>query len=195
MNVLRLAFARGVSLVQHRPHAGRSLAPTPRPRSLVCLAASEQVQPKLTSAEKRALRTKSQQQNDSLVVVNCGAKGLTEPFLESLYDALRRNQLVKVRMGCSRQEKKDKEAEIEQRLDCVLVHSIGSTSIFYRQKGLSKPKGLAGTAGDTGRGEEHADDVGSGRDGGGDGKKRGKVDGDRIGGKGVAERPEFKVIS
>ena len=189
MNVLRLACTRGVSLVQHRQHAVLALVPA-RPRTLVCFAASQQTQPKLTSAEKRALRTKSQQQNDSLVVVNCGAKGLTEPFLESLYDALRRNQLVKVRMGCSRQEKKDKEMEIEQRLDCVLVHSIGSTSIFFRQKGLSKPRGLVGTVVLDGNHEIHNGDVDHGHD---TGKKGGNRDLGRIG-KLADEPPEFKVI-
>jgi RNA-binding protein YhbY len=163
----------------------------PQARSLVCVAASQQTQPKLTSAEKKALRTKSQRQNDSLVVVNCGANGLSQPFLEGLYDALRRNQMVKVRMGCSRQEKKDKEAEIEQRLDCVLIHSIGSTSIFFRQKGLSKPRGLSFTGGVVG-------DIG-------DEQYRDVTDADRIPGKKgrgekdvaaavAAERPEFKIL-
>jgi RNA-binding protein YhbY len=196
MNTFRLACTRGASLIEHRAmqhgaHAVRPFRPlvAARPRPLVCLAASQktqQTQPKLTGAEKSALRTKSQQQNDSLVVVNCGAKGLSEPFLESLYDALQRNQLVKVRMGCSRQEKKDKEMDIAQRLDCVLIHSIGSTSIFFRQKGLSKPPGLAGSGGIEQEGSS-----------GEDGTARKKSREDRIGEAkaAAAARPEeFKVV-
>ena len=201
MNTLRLACTRGASLVQlgvmqRGAHAGGQPCPpfralvAARPRSLVCVAASQktqqtqQTQPKLTSAEKNALRTKSQQKNDSLVVVNCGAKGLSEPFLESLYDALQRNQLVKVRMGCSRQEKKDKEVDIARRLDCVLIHSIGSTSIFFRQKGLSKPPGLAGSV-SIGEDGSNVADVAT----------RKKSDGDRIReSKAVDGRPEFKVV-
>ncbi len=203
MNTFRLACTRGASLVQrgavqHGAHAVRrpfrSLVAA-RPRSLVCLASSQktqqtqQAQPKLTGAERSALRTKSQREKESLVVVNCGAKGLSEPFLESLYDALQRNQLVKVRMGCSRQEKKDKEADIARRLDCVLVHSIGSTSVFFRQKGLSRPPGLAGNGG---FGEEGGD--------GGDGEgvsTRKKSREARIGEAkaAAAARPEeFKVV-
>lgn len=202
MNTLRLACTRGVSLVQrgtmqragmqHGAHAVPrrfGLLVAARPRSLVCLASSpktQQTQPKLTGAEKSALRTKSQREKESLVVVNCGAKGLSESFLESLYDALQRNQLVKVRMGCSRQEKKDKEEDIARRLDCVLIHSIGSTSVFFRQKGLSRPPGLARNGHDVEGGVE-GEDVSA----------RKKSREDRIGEAkaAAAARPEeFKVV-
>ena len=195
MNGLRLACTRGMVLGQARTQWATGPSSTvhravrfARLERLV-VAASQQTQPKLTSAEKKALRTKSQQQNDSLVVVNCGAAGLSQPFLEGLYDALRRNQMVKVRMGCSRQEKKDKEVEIASRLDCVCIHSIGSTSIFFRQKGLPAPIGLK-------TGHEHD---GEDRDGHGAGNvgREGRMgvasaqakDGEPAG------RPEFTVIS
>ena len=159
---------------------------------LVCSAASQQTQPKLSSADKKALRTKSQQQNDSLVVVQCGAAGLSQKFLEGLYEALRRNQLVKVRMGCSRQEKKDKEAEIVTRLDCVLIHSIGSTSIFFRQKGLSAPKGLRGSGAEGGSEETE----GEGRqDTAQRQQSKGSASKAEREGEGDSDRPEFRVVS
>lgn len=100
---------------------------------------SSQRQPTLSNAEKKSLRQKAQRMHENLVTVNAGDKGLTVHFLSGLHDALKANQLVKVRMGCSRQEKKDKTEELERLLDCVCVHSIGSVVILYRQKGLSKP--------------------------------------------------------
>lgn len=115
-------------------------------RLVVCAGreVSNQRQPVLSNAEKKVLRQKAQRMQDSLVTVNAGDKGLTVNFLSGLFDALKANQLVKVRMGCSRQEKKDKVGEIERILDCVCVHSIGSVVILFRQKGLSMPGELEG---------------------------------------------------
>jgi len=104
---------------------------------------SNQRQPLLSNAEKKVLRQKAQRMQDTLVTVNAGDKGLTVNFLSGLFDALKANQLVKVRMGCSRQEKKTKTEELERILDCVCVHSIGSVVILFRQKGLSMPQELA----------------------------------------------------
>jgi RNA-binding protein YhbY len=164
---------------------GRQVFKLSSPRIFTCQAASKsnihQCQPKLSSSEKKALRTKSQRLNDSLVVVQCGAAGLSTPFLEGLYDALRRNQLVKVRMGCSRDEKKQKTAAIEENLDCVCVHSIGSVAIFYRQKGLPAPRSL------TTKENIHEPDATVGKD---SGKHGVEVIGDET----RAPPAEFKVV-
>ncbi|KAI8110588.1 hypothetical protein M9435_002262 [Picochlorum sp. BPE23] len=116
-------------------------------RSLVVAAASKtkhsnvdkKYQPELSASEKKGLRTKSQQLAKQLVTVNLGAKGLTLPFYTGLFAALQSNQLVKVRMGCTREEKRQLTEEICDMLDCACVHSIGTTIVLYRSKGLPKP--------------------------------------------------------
>lgn len=116
-------------------------------RSLIVVAASKtkhinvdkKYQPELSASEKKGLRTKSQQLAKQLVTVNLGAKGLTLPFYTGLFAALQSNQLVKVRMGCTREEKRQLTEEICDMLDCACVHSIGTTIVLYRSKGLPKP--------------------------------------------------------
>lgn len=99
-------------------------------------------QRELSSSEKKALRTKSQQLAQSLVTVNCGANGASVAFLSGLFSALQANTMVKVRLGCSRGAKEELTREICSALDCVCIHSIGSVVTLYRQKGLPKPPGL-----------------------------------------------------
>jgi len=99
-------------------------------------------QRELSSSEKKALRTKSQQLAQSLVTVNCGANGASVAFLSGLFSALHANTMVKVRLGCSRGAKEELTKEICSALDCVCIHSIGSVITLYRQKGLPKPPGL-----------------------------------------------------
>lgn len=159
----------------------RQYASIPWNRLVVCAAreVSNQRQPVLSNAEKKVLRQKAHRMQDSLVTVNAGDKGLTVNFLTGLFDALKANQLVKVRMGCSRQEKKDKVGEIERILDCVCVHSIGSVVILFRQKGLSIPGELEALLG---RDDVSNVDVG----------KQGKKDDAVL--KSITIPDEFKVI-
>lgn len=133
-----------------------------RRRSWVVSASREvsnQRQPKLSNAEKKVLRQKAQRMQDGLVTVNAGDKGLTVNFLSGLFDALKANQLVKVRMGCSREEKKGKTEELENMLDCVCVHSIGSVVILFRQKGLSMPDALVALLREGGDEEKEEENV------------------------------------
>lgn len=128
-------------------HVGGRIQPAFPARSLVVVAAAskknvnldKKYQPTLSASEKKNLRTKSQQLAKQLVTVNLGAKGLTLPFFSGLYTSLLSNQLVKVRMGCTREEKQELTEHICDILDCACVHSIGTTVVLYRAKGLPKP--------------------------------------------------------
>lgn len=87
----------------------------------------------LTSAEKKILRSRAQRLP---AVLQVGAKGVTEPFLQEMEIALERDRLVKLRFNMEREAHRQAIGAIEEQTGAVCVGAVGRTAAFYR-----KPKG------------------------------------------------------
>ena len=67
-------------------------------------------------------------------VVWLGQKGLTEPVLAEIDQALTAHELVKVKLaGADREERQAWAGEIADRLDAELVKLIGGMATFFRR--------------------------------------------------------------
>jgi RNA-binding protein len=65
-------------------------------------------------------------------VVIIGAKGVTEQLLGSVDLALKDHELIKVKFGEFKEDKKEISAEIAKSTKSELVGIIGNIAIFYR---------------------------------------------------------------
>ncbi|KAI3427170.1 hypothetical protein D9Q98_007107 [Chlorella vulgaris] len=118
----------------------------PQRRTAVLVAASATRNPSggyqqpLSNSERKSKRGEAQRLGRELVTVNLGKNGLTPAFLDGFRTALTSNELIKVRVG-SCDESVDEVAEALTAVgDCVLVHKIGFTLTFFREKGLPPPR-------------------------------------------------------
>ncbi|MBT7875745.1 MAG: YhbY family RNA-binding protein [Verrucomicrobia bacterium] len=85
----------------------------------------------LTSAQRRKLKAIAQRLDASIKI---GKNGLTDGFLKELDDALKRNELVKVRFVEFKEEKKELAPKIAEQTQSRLVTRVGHVAVYYREK-------------------------------------------------------------
>ncbi|MDB4642321.1 YhbY family RNA-binding protein [Verrucomicrobia bacterium] len=85
----------------------------------------------LTSARRRKLKAIAQRLDASIKI---GKNGLTDGFLKELDDALKRNELVKVRFVEFKEEKKELAPKIAEQTQSHLVTMVGHVAVYYREK-------------------------------------------------------------
>src|SRR6185436_16221905 len=85
----------------------------------------------LTSKERAALRAEAHHLN---VMVHIGQHGVTDALLQSIDDALRTHELVKVALAKNDNVKtKDASRTLAEKLRAEVVQSIGRTCTLYRE--------------------------------------------------------------
>lgn len=86
----------------------------------------------LTGAQKSRLRSLGQKLEPAFKV---GKRGLNAGFYRHLQEALKRDELVKVRfLDADRDERAAMCATIADEGRCVCVGAVGSTALFFRQQ-------------------------------------------------------------
>ena len=85
----------------------------------------------LTSAQTRKLKAIAQRLDASIKV---GKNGLTDGFLKEVDDALKRDELVKVRFVEFKEEKKELAPKIAEQTQSHLVTRVGHVAVYYREK-------------------------------------------------------------
>jgi RNA-binding protein len=94
----------------------------------------------LTSKERAELRAEA---HHLTAIVHVGQQGLTPTLLQSLDDALRTRELVKVQLGRSVDVRpKDAASELAAATGADIVQTIGKTTTLYRENpDLPRKKG------------------------------------------------------
>ena len=90
----------------------------------------------LSASQKRYLRSFA---HDLKPVILVGQKGITPALLAELDGALAHHELVKVKLGDDRDERKAHIAELGEGAKAEIVQSIGRVACFYRRN-EDKPK-------------------------------------------------------
>jgi RNA-binding protein len=85
----------------------------------------------LTNAEKRDLKARAQRLEP---IVKLGHGGMSEAFLRSLDDALKRHGLVKMKFSDFKEEKKVLAPQIAEHTGSALVMQVGNVAVYYRPK-------------------------------------------------------------
>jgi RNA-binding protein len=85
---------------------------------------------KLKGSQKKYLRAQAHHLKPLVMI---GAKGVTKQLIGSLDNALNDHELIKVKFGEFKQEKKEISAEIAGATQSDLIVLIGNIAIFYRQ--------------------------------------------------------------
>ncbi|HAO66270.1 MAG TPA: hypothetical protein DCR17_06260 [Verrucomicrobiales bacterium] len=85
----------------------------------------------LTSAQTRKLKAIAQRLDASIKI---GKNGLTDGFLKEVDDALKRDELVKVRFVEFKEEKKELAPKIAEQTQSHLVTRVGHVAVYYREK-------------------------------------------------------------
>jgi RNA-binding protein len=96
----------------------------------------------LTSKERAELRAEA---HHLTALVHVGHQGLTDTLMQTLDDALRTHELVKVALAKTTDVKpKDAAHEIAEKLGADVVQTIGRTCTLYRENpDLKRKKGAA----------------------------------------------------
>ena len=84
----------------------------------------------LTSAQTRKLKAIAQRLDASIKI---GKNGLTDGFLKEVDDALKRDELVKVRFVEFKEEKKELAPKIAEQTQSHLVTRVGHVAVYYRE--------------------------------------------------------------
>lgn len=85
----------------------------------------------LTSKERAALRKQS---HGLPATVHIGKQGLTPPVLQSLDDALRTHEIVKIQLGKSADfDAKEAARELAEAVGADIVQVIGKTVTLFRE--------------------------------------------------------------
>lgn len=85
----------------------------------------------LSNAKIRALKARAQRMK---ATVKLGKEGLTEAFLSGLDNALKHQELVKVKFEFHKEEKKDLAPQMAERTGSHLVMRVGNVVVLYREK-------------------------------------------------------------
>lgn len=85
---------------------------------------------KLKGSQRKYLRSQAHHLKPLVII---GAKGLTSHFIGSVDLALKDHELIKVKFGEFKEEKKAISEEIAQTTKSELVGLIGNIAILYRQ--------------------------------------------------------------
>ena len=84
----------------------------------------------LTNPQKRKLKALAQRLEPMLKV---GKQGLSEAFLQSVNDALAHHELVKIKFGEFKEEKKQLAPQLAEKTASYLVMLVGNVVVLYRQ--------------------------------------------------------------
>lgn len=91
----------------------------------------------LTNAQTRTFKAQAQRLKATLEV---GKEGLSPKFLAALDDALKRLELVKVKFGQFKEQKKELAPQLAEKSGSHLVTRVGNVVVLYRPKPV-KPTG------------------------------------------------------
>src|SRR5258708_7079817 len=83
----------------------------------------------LTNAQIRALKAKGQRMKAALKV---GKEGLSPQFLAALDEALKHNELVKVKFDDFKEQKKELTPQLAEKSGSHLVTRVGNVVLLYR---------------------------------------------------------------
>jgi RNA-binding protein len=84
----------------------------------------------LNNAQIATLKGMAQRLDATLKV---GKNGLSEPFLQTVREALERRELIKVKFDDFKDQKKTLAPEMASKTDSRLVTLIGNVAVLYRQ--------------------------------------------------------------
>src|ERR1051325_5208989 len=84
----------------------------------------------LTNAQIAKLKGMAQRMDATLKV---GKNGLSEPFLQTVREALAHKELIKVKFDDFKDQKKTLAPEMAAKTDSRLVTLIGNVAVLYRQ--------------------------------------------------------------
>ncbi|KAB2653451.1 MAG: YhbY family RNA-binding protein [Verrucomicrobia bacterium] len=84
----------------------------------------------LTTRQISHLRSLGQKLEPILVV---GKNGLSEAFLKSVAEILQHNELIKIRLGELKEQRKTIAPELAAKTGCELVTLVGHVVVLYRQ--------------------------------------------------------------
>jgi RNA-binding protein len=87
----------------------------------------------LTNAQKRSLKAEAQRLKATLEV---GKEGLSPKFLAALEDALKHHELVKVKFGQFKDEKKTLTPQLAEKSGSHLIVRVGNVVVLYRPKSV-----------------------------------------------------------
>jgi RNA-binding protein len=85
----------------------------------------------LNNAEKRALKARAQRIK---ATVKVGKAGLSPEFLQSLDEALKHSELLKVKFDSLKDQKKDLTPLLAEKTGSHLVTRVGNVVVLYRPK-------------------------------------------------------------
>jgi RNA-binding protein len=85
---------------------------------------------KLKGSQRKYLRSQAHHLNPLVII---GAKGLTDTLIGSVDLALKDHELIKVKFGEFKEDKKKMSAQIAHATKSEVVEIIGNIAIFYRQ--------------------------------------------------------------
>lgn len=87
----------------------------------------------LSSKERNYLRKLA---HDIDPIVRIGKNGITDTLLESIKQAINKQELIKVKILQNSKEQTDRQliSKIEQYCNCDAIYDIGHTMIFFKKK-------------------------------------------------------------
>ena len=88
--------------------------------------------PTLTSPQIRKLKAAAQRLEP---VVRVGKSGLTDAVLQSVEQALRAQELIKIRFDHDRDERDVLAGKIAEATGAALIMQVGKVAVYYRRRG------------------------------------------------------------
>ena len=85
---------------------------------------------KLKGSQRKCLRSQAHHLKPLVII---GSRGVTDQLIGSVDLALKDHELIKIKFGEFKEEKKEISEEIAQATKSELVGLIGNIAIFYRQ--------------------------------------------------------------
>jgi RNA-binding protein len=95
----------------------------------------------LNNAQIRAFKAQAQRMKATLRV---GKDGLSGPFIAALDDALKHNELVKVKFDYFKEEKKELTPQLAERTGSELITRVGNVVVLFRAKAEKREDSGAG---------------------------------------------------
>lgn len=81
------------------------------------------------------------QKLDPVLVI--GRNGVTESFVKGLNEALDQHELVKVRFGDFKEQKKTLAPELAAKAACQLIQRVGNVAVYFRQQAAPERRKIA----------------------------------------------------
>ncbi len=128
----------GVRRQHHRPHVieqSFKRADGTHPSAFLCQLFREKsfIVPtvKLTNAQIREFKARGQLLKPTLKV---GKEGLSPQFLAALDEALKHNELLKVKFADLKEQKKELAPQLAEKTGSQLIMRVGNVALLYRPK-------------------------------------------------------------